>query len=147
MLRPFSLLNTDPQTPEGRNWRTFDEASKTIVKSDLTFSNPVGGTSVSTGTFTLYGPIVFYVIDIEVPNGDGWTTTAYIDLPYSQLSANSTFPAPHIGMIFNNAAESFKGWAYISGVANTNRLNLAVGYTNTSGATEHLQIQGWYYRG
>lgn len=147
MITPFSFLNTDATTPEGKNWRTFDQASKTLTKTDLVFSNPVGATSVVRGVFTQYGPIIFYSIVISVPNGDGWTVTAYIDLPFSADVQNSQFTAPHIGSIFTAVPEAFIGFAYISGVANPNRLNLSAGYTNASGSTEYATITGWFYRG
>lgn len=146
MLRPFSFLNTDPSTDEGRNWRTLDEATKTIVRTDLVLSNPVGSAVVTRGTFTLYGPIVFYTIDLSVPNGDGWLVSSYITMPYSPLINNGAFLAPHIALMFVNTLEATIGYAYMSDPANPLRLNLAAGYTNATGSTTTPSIQGWYYR-
>jgi len=146
MFQPFSFILTDPSTPEGRNWRTFDESSKSLVATNLVFSNPVGLTTCPKGVFTLYGPIVFYSIQISVPNGDGWTVSSYIDLPFSALIHNGVFVAPHIGSCFFNANEAYQTYAYLSSTANPNRLNLAGGYTNATGVTQTPTITGWYFR-
>lgn len=146
MLRPFSFQNTLPTTPEGQNWRTFDEATKTLVKTDLVLTNPSGSTTVTRGTFTLYGPIVFYTIDLSVPNGDGWLVSSYITMPYSALVNNGVLLAPHIALMYNATLEATIGYAYMSDAANPTRLNLAAGYTNATGATTTPSIQGWYFR-
>lgn len=146
MLKPFAFNSTAADSPEGRNWRVFDEASKTIVRTDLVFVNPISAVAVTRGVFTLYGPIVFYSITLSVPNTDGWTTTGYIDLPYSAVNDGTSFTAPHIGTCFNNPVEGIMGSCYISGVANPNRLNFSFGYTNSSGVTTTPTITGWYYR-
>lgn len=143
---PFSFLPTETELPEQRNWRTFDEKSKLIVRTDLVFTN---GTDITipAAYFQLYGPIVFYNIRCHVPDTKSWTTTAYIDLPYNAANDRVAFQAGHPGLIIINGAEAFIGWAYISGFANPNRLNLAAGYTNSSGAAIDVNIQGWYFRG
>jgi hypothetical protein len=146
MLKPFSFEKLGTETPVERNFRVFDEASKTIVRTDLVFTNPLTEVTVTRGIFTLYGPIVFYNIMLSVPNGDGWTVTGYIDLPYSALIDNSVFLAPHNGVVFNNTQEALMGTAYLSSTANPNRLNFSFGYTNATGATATPTIQGWYFR-
>jgi len=146
MLKPFAFNSTSPDTPDGRNWRIFDEASKTLVKNDLVFTNPSGDVTVTRGVFTLYGPIVFYSITLSVANTAGWTTTAYIDLPYAAANDGTVFVAPHIGTCFINTAEAWVSYCYLSTIANPNRLNFSSGYTNSSGSTSTPTITGWYYR-
>lgn len=146
MFRPFSFEKTKAQEPSDRNWRVFDEASKSIVRTDLVLSNPSGASVVTRGTFTLYGPIVFYSLSLSVPNGDGWLVSSYITMPFSPLIENGVFLAPHYGFMFIGELEATIGYAYFSDPANPLRLNLAAGYTNSTGATTTPTIQGWYYR-
>jgi hypothetical protein len=148
MLRPFSFINTEPTSVEGRNWRTFDEASKTLVKTDLVVTNASGSVTCPNAYFTLYGPIVFYDLSLAVANGDGWTVSTYITMPYEPLfnATASRFAAGHVGSAFIDTAKAFLSFAYFSDVANIRRLSFGSGYTNSTGATSYPSVQGWYYR-
>lgn len=146
MLRPFAFLNTDPQTPLGKNWRVFDEASKTSVRSDLTVVNPVSDPVVNFGYFTLYGPIVFYVIKMTLDSNDGWTTSSYIKLPQEELVANATRQANHLGQAYvANTGAAITETVMID-PTNPSRLGFAGNYTNTTGADLVVFLQGWYFR-
>jgi hypothetical protein len=67
-------------------------------------------------------------------------------MPFEPLFQNSVFLAPHAGQVFNNLSKAFIGFAYFATAANNRRLSFGAGYTNSSGATETITVQGWYYR-
>lgn len=144
-LKPFSFLNTEPTTPEGKNWRTFDEASKTIVKTNLTIVNPVSTPAVETGYFTMYGPIIFYTISIVLNNGDGWGTNSYISVPFVPLQSTN-FLAPHLGQGFVGITGTVRSTVVFKDTSNPSRLGFVTAYTNATGSDERISIQGWYYR-
>lgn len=145
MLRPFSFLNTGSVTASDKNWRTFDQASKTLVRSDLSITNPVVTPVVDYGYFTLYGPIVFYTIHITLNNGDGWGTTSYIDVPYTPLLLTN-FQAPHLGQAFVGITGTVRSTVVFKTTATPQRLGFVTAYTNATGADELISVQGWYYR-
>jgi hypothetical protein len=147
MLRPFSFENTDTSSPETRNWRILDEATKTIVRTDLTFLSPVGTPTVTAGYFVLYGPLVFFTLTCDVPDGSGWNVSTSIALPYSILVTNTpSIPVYANFEVFVGTSNVFINYAGIPFPAFPNRLYFAAAYTNTSGVAEAVTIQGWYFR-
>lgn len=147
-MHPFSFLRPDdPKDSNGKNWQTFDEATKTIVKTDLSVTNPTATPVVNSGTFTLYGPIVFYDIMVTLNNNDGWTTSSYINIPYPALVSGGTMPACHLGHAFIYNTGIIQANTFIASGSNPNRLTFSANYTNVSGGDQIIYLQGWYYRG
>ena len=148
-LRPFSFLNTGAEEPEGRNWRTFDEASKTIVRTDLVFTNGVATPTIDSGTFTLYGPIVFYSLKVTLNNGDGWNnTTTYINMPFPEVrTSGGAFLASSAGAAVDQATGIYWDTTIFRTAANPTRLQFGNGYVNATGANQTFFLSGWYYRG
>jgi len=144
-LRKFSLLNTSPDTDEGRNWRTFNEASNTITRTDLVISDPapVGSPTVEVGYFTLYGPIVFYQMRVLLNNNDGWSVDATIVLPYDCLNTTTSKTGDVGGLATCYRSQTFLTYLTIN---TANVLNFVTAYTNTSGVDQKAMIQGWYFR-
>jgi hypothetical protein len=145
-LKPFSFLNPEGADPNAKNWRSFDEASKTIVKTNMAITSGTATPTVDAGYFTLYGPIVFYTIKITLNNNDGWTTSSYIQMPFHPLLASSTFQAAHHGEVFIGLTGVVLSSAIFTTTANPDRLGFGTAYTNTSGSDQLVYIQGWYFR-
>lgn len=146
MLQPFAFEPTPRQESEQRNWKVLDEASKTFVRNDLVMSSPVSDPVISAGYFTLYGPIVFYNIQVTLDTNDGWTgSTSYITMPFSQLTHNGANLAQHTGQAVGAYGTVLRSVVWFSNAAPT-RLFFTTSYTNGTGATEEVFISGWYYR-
>lgn len=145
-LQKFALLNTESKTPGDKNWRTFDQSSSTITRSDLVITDPapVGTPTVPVGYFTLYGPIVFFSLRILLNNNDGWSIDASIELPYDILNTTTskTGDVGGIATVFRSGGNP-DSYATIT-IGNT--LGFTAAYTNTSGVDQKVYVQGWYYR-
>ena len=145
-LMPFAFNPTTPATPEGRNWRVFDDASKTIVKTDLTMTTAVSDPVVVGGYFTLYGPIVFYNVRVTLDTNDGWGAgTSYITMPFSALNYNGLNLAQSAMFAMGASGTIVRSVVYLAN-ANPNRLYFTTAYTNGTGADEEVFISGWYFR-
>jgi hypothetical protein len=148
-LQPLNLLNPIDEEQQAKNWRQMDAGTKTIVKTDLTLTLGLVGTpTIGTGYFTLYGPIVFYEIQILLNDGDGWTTSSIVSMPYSVLT-NPATGLPLLkgqGIAFNSTVGGLG--ATITQLSHTvvGYLSFGGAFTNTTGADMNVTLQGWYYR-
>lgn len=146
-LRPFSFINNrEDSTNADRNWRTFDESSKLIVRNNLTMTSATSDPVIDYGYFTLYGPICFYNMKITLDTNDGWTTSSYISMPYAEFRAAGARQAGHLGQAFNGAAGTVRSQTYCSSATNGERLYFNTAYTNGTGAEEVIFVQGWFLR-
>lgn len=146
MLRPFALLNTEPKTPEGRNWRTFDENSKTITygSGELTITSPVNSPLVEEAFFTLYGPLVFFMMRIDLAVNDGWSAGSKIVLPFGAVYTGAS-KTPAMRPLFQ--VYSSGGVPITTAYINLGSDMVFVGaYTNLGVLSENVFVQGWYYR-
>jgi len=146
MLRPFSFLNTTPETPEGRNWRTLDENTKTFVSNTLTMVSPTSDPVINYGYFTRYGPLVHYNIKMTLDSDDGWTTSSYIILPFPEFIASGAQQAAHQGQAYVGLTGASITAIVFGSVTNSDRLAFAGAYTNSTGADQVVFLQGWYLR-
>lgn len=149
MLRPFSFEKTGTEDQGQRNWRVFDENSKTITygSGELSITSPVGTPTISQAFFTLYGPLVFVGMHLILDNGDGWTAgTSTILMPFGAVYTGvSKTPAVVPLLTAHNNSGVLRSYCYI-GLGNT--LSFATNYTSAVVApqTEKVYIQGWYFR-
>ena len=147
MLRSWTVENTQAIEPTDRNWRIFDTNSKTIVRTDLVFTSPTSDPVIDAGYFTLYGPLVFYVLKVTLDTNDGWTSNSYINMPYPVLNDNGVILANHTGLATMSGGTGLSlDICSFKTPANPTRLGFASNYTNPTGANLELSIQGWYYR-
>jgi hypothetical protein len=147
-LKPFSFENTTAKTPEERNWRVFSENSKTLIYPTLTITSGVNSPDVTKALFTLYGPIVFYQIQLQLNNTDGWTTGTYISVPipaFTPAGGAGFGPYNHLGQVYIPETGVVLTTATFS--INPTRLYFTAAYTNSTGSSHNVNIQGWYYRG
>lgn len=143
-LKKFNFMNTPANDPADQNWRTFDEASKTIVRNDLVFaSGAVNSPTIQAAYFVLYGPLVFYQMRILMNNNDGWGAGAIVELPYPILytTSSKTGDVGHLGTA--SVAGIFQSYVYINLGGS---LTFQTAYTNVSGSDKKVFVQGWYLR-
>lgn len=145
MLRPFSFEKTDMSDQGNRNWRIFDENSKTITygSGELSIALPTGTPTITQAFFTLYGPLVFFMMEIDLDIGDGWVLgTSTIAMPFGAVYTGASK--------FAAVVPQFQIYTDL-GVAITTaymRIGNTLGFsgTYTSGVAQNVYIQGWYYR-
>lgn len=149
MLRPFSFEKTDTSDQGNRNWRIFDENSKTIVygNRELLFTSPTGDPDISQAFFTLYGPIVYFMMEIVLYDGEGWVAgTTTINMPFGSVytGISKTTAMVPLFQVYDTTA-TILSQAYIR-LGNT--LNFNTTYTAVLAPliTKKVYIQGWYYR-
>lgn len=141
MLRSLLFESTETETPDGRNWRIFSENSKTLVKTNLTLTNPVNDTIVDKGIFVLYGPMVFFDIMLSLVSGDGWDGTSYIKMPFFNLNVAGTLQFEGLFNVFDPADGTLITQAYMA-----TEENLMFAGSHTASGDQQVRIQGWYFR-
>lgn len=147
MPSPFAFNSTDPSTPEGRNWRVLDESTKFKVRSDLVFTGGTGTPTVDMGYFTMYGPLIFYIIKVTLNNNEGWAAvTSYIQVPFSEfIVGTTTQQCTHTGEAYVGGSGAAITRTILL-TADTTKLSFLGTYTNTTGADQVVFLQGWYIR-
>lgn len=145
-FRPLSFEKTGADTPLDRNWRILDEASKSRVFIPTIAAATVTPTP-GQGIWVLYGPVTFFSIPIVLNNGDGWTTSTTLTIPYSEAqNLVNTGLGYYNFQVFNAANGAVITTAYMSTTAGISVLKFTGAYTNTSGSDQTIGIQGWYFR-
>lgn len=141
MLKVFGLENAGNASPSDRNWQLFDLNSKTTVKTDLVFTNPVSTPTIDKSVFVLYGPIVLFNIMISLDTGDGWDATTYIKMPFQALNVATALEFEGNFIVSNPAT----GGIYTEAYMGTNE-NLMFAGPYTAPSSKQARIQGWYFR-
>lgn len=143
-LKKWNPETPDNETPEARNWHLFTENSKTIVRTDLSIQSPVGTPTINAAYFTLYGPLVFYTMDLTLNNNDGWTTSSFVYMPFTPTSdAGAAIRIYKTGQVLvSNTGAIITSTYFLT----LNWMFFAGAYTNTTGADQLVTIQGWYHR-
>lgn len=146
-LQSFRFQNTETTTPGDRNWRLFDDNSKTIVYTP-TLSNPVGTVTVKPSFFVLYGPIVFFSITMIVAASGGWNANSTLTLPFNLLQPVGGVPrATSTAPVVIGPSGTLLAWAEVATGVAPSVLNLNTAHTNPSAVlTETVNINGWYIR-
>lgn len=147
-IKSFAFESSDQLSPEGRNWRQFDQASNFIdFSSKVTVGNITNyGSAVAWAQS--YGPMVYYYIKLTPSAGNLVSAGAgYIQgMPFGAPSVSglkATIYLQPIEVLDTNltpiAATGQKGYLTYNG--STPRINLVNAFN-----TPTLYVYGWAFR-